>query len=298
MKTRKGGSKLNRPLVLPPPMRIGKYFGIGLLGLLVFLFGYHWIQGPGVFQSLGMTVNDFKVTVRCPHKPQTVLDFIRRDGSVEFGIRFASELGAKWTAEVCNGDLKNLSMQPTPSFGDDASNDSVLERMTLSNPPKSQGSPWVTDFDRLEKAIHDRVNQHRANHGQRALTFDPKIALEARKHSEFMALVYDVRGLVHFDETGFPDPFPSLGFICGENVLMRPRSLATTSMYGMTVQREDDMLQMSDAELADDLVQQWIASSPHEKNMREADYRVGGVGVFYSKEREEVFATHNLCFRN
>ena len=180
MKTKKGGSKFRRPVVLPSPANMAKYIGIGLLGMLVFLFGYHWIQGPGLFHSLGMTVNDFKVAARCPHKPLTVLDFIRRDNDVEFAVRFASGAGAKWTAEVCNGELKILAAPPSPSLGHESSKESIPEQTTLSNTPKSFGLPWVNDVSRLEKAIHNRVNQYRAKHGQSALSFDPKIALEAR----------------------------------------------------------------------------------------------------------------------
>jgi uncharacterized protein YkwD len=91
--------------------------------------------------------------------------------------------------------------------------------------------------------------------------------------------------------------FQNTPFSCGENILMKPRATSITQLNGVTVSRENDIVQMSVDQLAGLLVQQWIGSPGHRQNMRGAQYEYSGVGIYYAEAKEELYATHNLCFK-
>jgi uncharacterized protein YkwD len=93
------------------------------------------------------------------------------------------------------------------------------------------------------------------------------------------------------------DLFQGTSFRCGENILMKPRATSMTQRNGVTVSRQNDILKMNIDELAGLLVQQWIGSPGHRQNMLGLQYQFSGVGIYYSEAKEELFATHNLCFK-
>ena len=138
---------------------------------------------------------------------------------------------------------------------------------------KLQNSRWQNEIGDLEKAIAREINSYRVSLGLSALTFDNKIADQARQHLEKMAKFYAIKGeLVHSDELTLSDPFLGTGFGCGENVLSRPRSTSETLMYGVVISRQEDLHNMAAWDLAELLVAQWTDSPGHEANMRGAQY--------------------------
>ena len=162
---------------------------------------------------------------------------------------------------------------------------------------KEAPSHWLEDISMLEAAVHERINTYRGGHGLGALIYSSDIANIAQRHSERMASAYQVRGiLLHSDELSPSDPFENSSFGCGENILMTPRVSAVTKLYGIVVSRDDDILEMAPGELASRLVQQWIESPLHEENMGGREYEFSGLGIYYDKKSEQLFATHNLCF--
>ena len=75
----------------------------------------------------------------------------------------------------------------------------------------------------------------------------------------------------------------------------RSRSITTDESGSVVFDRCDDILKTGADRLPKELVQGWIQSPRHEENMRTPHYELGGAGVDYSENKEELYATHNMC---
>ncbi len=90
------GSKLPRLAI--------KWVLLPLFLLFLGLSAYHWINVGSLNDAPRMALNDFKVAVRCPTKPKTVLQFVDRDALKALAIRVAPLFGEEdWVGEVCDG---------------------------------------------------------------------------------------------------------------------------------------------------------------------------------------------------
>lgn len=161
--------------------------------------------------------------------------------------------------------------------------------------PAIDSEDWRKDPALIERAVQDQVNIYRLAHGLQALQYREDIASIALRHSRFQATQEQIG---HEGPNGqtVENRFANTDYLCGENVLMRPRALAFREIYGIVVGREGDIFDMELDELAAELVQMWIESPDHEQNMRGSHYEIGGVGVYYKESPEELYVTHNLCF--
>ena len=152
---------------------------------------------------------------------------------------------------------------------------------------------WLDDIDGLEQAIHAEANRYRVSKGVGPLVFRVEIQAKARGHSETLAESFAATEQI-FHSVGL---FTETLFECGENILSHPRATSSTLINGVVVSRQNDIEAMSVDELAERLIQQWIDSPGHERNLRTAHYTASGVGVYYDRAQERLFGTHNLCFR-
>lgn len=141
----------------------------------------------------------------------------------------------------------------------------------------------------VEREIHDRVNERRADRGLDPLAWDSTVASVSRAHSKDMA----DRG--YFSHTtpegdGPRDRYREVGQGCyayGENIAM--------SWAGRPVDTGDQTVTYtSDEALAEGLVTQWMESPSHRANMLNDRWESGGVGVYVTDDGQ-VFATHNFC---
>ena len=111
--------------------------------------------------------------------------------------------------------------------------------------------------DDLEHYVHRLVNEHRVSQGLKPLTFNPKIAAIARRHSRDMAA-----GRVGFGHGGFESRREKIaGFIAqpwvGENVAMVPKGPSHVEAVA---------------------VSNWLESPGHRRNI-EGSYDLTGVGI-------------------
>lgn len=155
-----------------------------------------------------------------------------------------------------------------------------------STPTQEDGTSWRRSIPILERAVHDNINTYRAQHRLPQLAYSSELSKIARNHPESMARVFQ-------HSSGL---FQNTPFSCGENILMKPRATSMTQINGVTVSWENDILKMSVDELVGLLVQQWIGSPGHRQNMLGSQYEYSGAGIYYSEAKEELFATHSLCF--
>ena len=174
-----------------------------------------------------------------------------------------------------------------------------------SVPPSSPGDPgtgpvtstsphWRESIPGLEGVVQKQVNQYREFHSLSTLEYVLTIAQVARGHS---AHVSAGKFFDHVTPEGqaVDDRFAATGLYCGENIVMLPRATSISSVSGVIVYRENDILQMAESDLAEYIVQSWIESPGHLENMLVAHYQLGGVGIHYNESDEQLFATHNMC---
>ena len=119
----------------------------------------------------------------------------------------------------------------------------------------------------LEQHVHRMVNEHRVSQGLKPLTFNPKIAAIARRHSQDMAT-----GRVGFSHGGFESRREKIaGFIAqpwvGENVAANNGDFLYTG---------------------EEAVSGWLQSPGHRRNI-EGAYDLTGVGIAQGPAGEYYF---------
>jgi uncharacterized protein YkwD len=129
----------------------------------------------------------------------------------------------------------------------------------------------------IEAAIHADVNDARAREGVGELQHSAQLAAVARNHSEAMA----TQGFfAHESPTGATpgDRLESAGVQCqrhGENIAWRGDRPADTGKFAAQV------------------VEQWLASDGHRKNLYRQKWNQEGIGVYVGPER--VYITQMFC---
>ena len=152
---------------------------------------------------------------------------------------------------------------------------------------------------RLEKAIHERINDERRTHGLPSLAWDDGLAAIARGHSRDMA----VRGYFdHYspDGGGFSLRYRKAGYVCeqryGRTVFQGAENIALNHLYNaIRTVNGTRFYDWNDEEvLARTTVQGWMDSTGHRKNILAPAYRHEGVGIFIT-ETGDVYITQNFC---
>ena len=252
-------------------IRIGKLARPFLYSLVlgfVSLYIFHLVRVGDALDALVMMRDDFEVVTACPTDANTILKFVNRDLYLDLD---RGEFGR----EVCE-------------YGPDT-------KLSLS----SERGNWYFDLDLLESAVHERVNAYRTSRNITVLAHMPQVAEIARGHSEDMAMA---SFFSHSDPLGRDASwrFRDTRFRCGENIFAMGRS-ASRLEYGpasspLMLNRTRDIFKMTSTEIADLVVQQWAESPGHDRNMRGPQYDIGGIGVYFAPDTQDLYFTHNLCF--
>jgi uncharacterized protein YkwD len=124
----------------------------------------------------------------------------------------------------------------------------------------------TTDLGSIEQAVHNQVNQYRANRGLPPLTLNATISEQARNHSQNMA-----SGAVPFSHDGFAQ---------------RVQAIATKVPYRAAA--ENVAYNMGYGDPATKAVQGWLNSSGHRQNI-EGNYNLTGIGVAQNQSGEYYF---------
>lgn len=135
---------------------------------------------------------------------------------------------------------------------------------------------------RLERLIHERVNQRRQRHGLQNLTWSAELATVARYHSTHMA---NRSYFAHTSPSGesLGDRYAAFGIGCagGENLgYVRYSGIS----YG-------------DEEIAERIVTGWMDSPGHRENVLRSRFDAEGIGVAIVERGgyTHVYATQNFC---
>lgn len=143
----------------------------------------------------------------------------------------------------------------------------------------------------VEEAVHEEINERRADEGEEPLETDVTVASVARAHSA------DMNDRDYFDHQtpggdGPLDRFSTVADYChvyGENIARTWLDRNVRDPTSGTV----DTYETVD-ELAEGLVEQWMNSPPHRDGLLDPNWERTGVGIYLSDDGE-VFATQNFC---
>ncbi|MBD2092162.1 CAP domain-containing protein [Microcoleus sp. FACHB-1515] len=124
----------------------------------------------------------------------------------------------------------------------------------------------TSQYANLEQAVHDQVNEYRAEQGLPPLTLDPRISEIARQHSADMAA-----GRVEFGHAGFES---------------RVRSIARAVPYRSAA--ENVAYNQGYSTPVEQAVQGWIESPGHRVNM-EGQFNLTGIGVTRTADGKYYF---------
>lgn len=137
---------------------------------------------------------------------------------------------------------------------------------------------------RLERLIHERVNQRRQRHGLQNLTWSAELTAVARYHSTDMATE---SYFAHTSPSGesLGDRYAAFGIGCagGEN-------LGYLRYSGAAYDDEDE-------EIAERIVTGWMDSPGHRENLLRPRFDEEGIGVAIVERGgyTHVYATQNFC---
>jgi len=179
------------------------------------------------------------------------------------------------------GEDRQDGVNPERRNKDQRSDESGEARPELDQEDTSNGF----DERRVERLVLKSINEIRTERGKqslRPLAVDSPVRTAARDHSEDMA----TRG--YFSHTS-PD-----GEGIGKRYSCTPSENIAMSYINTRVRTENGTeVYDSETELAEGLIQLWMNSDPHRKNLLR-EYESSGVGVYITESRE-VYATHVFC---
>lgn len=165
-----------------------------------------------------------------------------------------------------------------------------------TEPPRGEQESETAELNRteIEYAVHEQVNDQRADHELEALEFDDELREVARYHSRDMA---EEGYFAHTSPDGdtLGDRYNRFGYDCrvptgdgryatgGENLYMIE---FPTSTY-------------DEAEIAEEAVDGWMNSEGHRENMLADHWEHQGIGVVVTEvddgDAVAVYVTQNFC---
>ncbi len=160
----------------------------------------------------------------------------------------------------------------------------------------------------LEAKILLRANDHRERNGRNALQPDAHLSAIALAHSRDM-VENDYYPLDHINLLGEnpTERARKVGYECikptsigiAENGFKGYRySSVRIGLIGLIIPQFRHYNWMTEDELADQIVDSWIASPGHNKNLLDARYTQSGLGVAFGTingEEHSILVTHKFC---
>jgi uncharacterized protein YkwD len=151
----------------------------------------------------------------------------------------------------------------------------------------------------VARRIHAYVNEERARHGLAALAWDAKLARIAGQHSRDMAK----RNYLSHDSPegrGFDDRYRQAGYSCavrvGRVVHAGAENIALGRLYN-SMRTRNGVVEYdwnSAQQIARKVVDGWMSSRGHRKNILTPHWRHEGIGVEIHPDNK-AYVTQNFC---
>lgn len=160
-------------------------------------------------------------------------------------------------------------------------------------------APPEVDQSKLEKEIHEEVNNVRAEHSKSALSLDPELSEIADYHSEDMA---NNDYYAHDSPTGetMEDRYEKFGYECRVPVSGNQYMTGAENINKVYWNTETTTYERTtnETKLAKITVSQWMDSPPHRENILRSEWENEGIGIAVSENSDGdtvVYVTQNFC---
>ncbi|NHN59807.1 MULTISPECIES: CAP domain-containing protein [Halorussus] len=264
------------------------------------------------------------------------LDRIRESATTEQGLfdGFSQKLGRLWlkiklgtprlrtlVLVLAIGMLTagQLGFAPVPGFPVDTSPAESLvddamspaangthETTRASGGSTNGGSSGFFDQDlnrtRVEYLIHKGINERRQEHGLQPIAFDTDLRTIARYHSRDMG---EEQYFSHTSPDGesMEDRYEKYDYSCrvstgGNQYATGAENIAYTYFDEDVVRDNGEVVHYSnEEELAQGLINQWMNSTGHRKNILKEYWKNEGIGIYVVEvdDKTRVYATQNFC---
>jgi len=155
---------------------------------------------------------------------------------------------------------------------------------------------------KIEYLVHEGINDRRRDRGLQPLDFDTELRTIARYHSRDMG---DQRYFAHTAPDGetMEDRYEEYDYSCklsmdGNQYATGAENIAYTYAHEDVIRENGERVYYSNVkELARGLVNQWMNSTGHRKNILREYWQNEGIGVYVIDIDGEtrVYATQNFC---
>jgi uncharacterized protein YkwD len=145
----------------------------------------------------------------------------------------------------------------------------------------------------IEELVHEEVNERRANHDVRELRYSSELAEVARAHARDMAQ-RDYFSHTSLEGRTPKDRYVASGIYCspGENIAMTHAKVDVITENGTKYYDTNQ-------EVAEGIVNQWMNSPGHRKNILRSSFLAEGIGVAIEDDPDEegvqVYVVQNFC---
>ncbi|MGD0886263.1 MAG: CAP domain-containing protein [Thermodesulfovibrionales bacterium] len=154
------------------------------------------------------------------------------------------------------------------------------------------------DISRLEKKIHALVNEERKKKGLLVLSWDEGLHEVARKYSQDMGRRHFFS---HIDPEGrcFYDRYKAAGVECniriGDAICLGAENISQDNLYSSSLYQHGETLfdWTTEDGIAESVVNRWMRSIGHRKNILTPYFKREGLGV--SLGDGKVYVTENFC---
>ena len=187
--------------------------------------------------------------------------------------------------------------EPTPTATPEPTPTATPEPTPTATPTPTPDDSGV-DAARVERLVHEYVNDERTQRGLDVMSYDVELQEIARAHSEDMA----TRGYFsHTDPEGndFSDRYERFEYECraptGDGSYLTGGENIAQTWYDARVRTDNGTVRYtSEEELARGIVTMWMNSQGHRENILNERWNNEGLGVRVTDENK-VYATQNFC---
>lgn len=200
-----------------------------------------------------------------------------------------------------------LDTSPAESAIDDTGG--AVTNFTNSNANSTNGSSesgFLSDDElnrtKIEYLVHKEINDRRRAHDLPPIQFDMELRQIARYHSKDMA---ESQYFAHTSPDGetMADRYDKFGYSChvdmsGNQYATGAENIAYTYAFENVVRENGATAYYSnEKEIARGLVNQWMNSTGHRKNILKSYWENEGIGIYIAEIDGEtrVYATQNFC---
>lgn len=198
-------------------------------------------------------------------------------------------------------DTNTSFNQPSPSALEDSGDSSALEPTGTPEPTSLTTTERDLSAKLVERLVHEVINQRRSERGLSVISHDQQIRTIARQHSNVMA---EYRDIFHIQPDGddLQDRFDQGDYSCrvsiDENTYSTgAENVAQTWYETNMISDRGELYYDTPRELAVGLVNQWMNSTGHRKNIFKSYWNNEGIGIAIIEQdgKTAVYATQVFC---